>query len=231
MILLGIALVPFTAKAGTKKPTMPSTQTVYYTTDWPGKDGYSDLEDISSFIYIKNLSSNTKITNIKTSSNGYSAADARKDYNVNALLMWIPHTFNHVVKNNSKCTVSCKVTQGGKTYSLKYRVTFKKMPTPFSTFRIGSKSYRNSFANRRDLQWKAMNKSAVLTVKPASRYRIRRITLMYEDGRTMTVKSGRKVDFRGLVMLTIEYQRTAKPKYYSVWKKGRKISNPNPLYG
>lgn len=180
------------SEAATKKPTCAKSQTVYI---GQYESPYEPL-GYSGWIFISNLSSNAKITNVK-SSNKKILCSNRGNY------ISLQGGKNAI---GAKTKITFKVKQNKKTYSLSCNVTFKKAASPFKSLSLGGKEYAKKFGANVDLMWKVSHKKAKISVKMNSGKKLKGITLNNKK-----IKNGSKVALKTGDVLVIEYTYT-KPK-------------------
>jgi hypothetical protein len=202
--------VPVEAATAVKAPTCVKTMTSYFV----NTSCYTKLAEYSQYIYIKNLASNAKITNIKSSNKKVYVTSLNKDKyrKVNALYMELDK-----IKANEKTKITCTVKQNNKSYNLTCTVTFKAAPTPFKTFQLGKKNYTSSFKGKQYLSVKSSTAKAKLTITAASGYKIDSITLTYLTSKGQTtkkVKSGTTIATKNLFDISVTYHITKLPTNY-----------------
>ena len=212
-----LALPGMKSEAAAKKPTCVKKQTVYLANmERPEEyisDGDSDCytTSISNHIFIKNLSSKAKITNIKSSNkrikvtNGFNTKDVRrfKGLFVNA----------NGCRPGDKSKVTFKVKQNGKTYSLSCTVTIKKASSVFKTLSIGGKNYAAKFNgySERILKLPKNKKVKILVkLKPGMK-----LIDIIDTSTGKEIKNGQTVKLKKGDRLWINYRYTKKPTNYS----------------
>ena len=130
-----------------KAPSCVAKQTVYVVASFGGPNVGDEPKNIfglpDCYIFIKNLSPNAKITNIK-SSNKNIKATKREGMNALELSMANP---SQCQKNlvGAASTISFRVTQNGKTYKLSCRINIAERKSPFAKFTVGSEDYAQYF--------------------------------------------------------------------------------------
>ena len=115
-----------------KAPSCVANQTVYVVASFGGANTGDEAKNVfglpDCYIFIKNLSSNAKITNIK-SSNKKIKATKRDGMNALELSAANPSQRHSLVGVAS--TISFRVTQNGKTYKLSCRIKVSERKSPF----------------------------------------------------------------------------------------------------
>ena len=130
-LIVTIAMPGIRSEASSKKPTCAKKQTVYLDS-WG--DGYYEPTSYTRYIFIKNLASNARITNIKSSNKNVFVFDDT-EYGGKSI-----HLGGELeVKPGTKTKITFKVKQNKKTYSLSCIVTFKKSPCAFKSLKIAGK--------------------------------------------------------------------------------------------
>ena len=215
--LLAVLAVPgMKSEAASKKPTCVKKQTVYLTRgDNPYTRAYYNFRQNSSAIYVKNLSSNAKITNLKSSNKKikvHSGLYANKKTVGRFKGVWVEASG---CKAGTKSKISFKVKQNGKTYSLSCTVTVKKAPTIFSKLSIGGKNYASKFSGYSDrILTLPKNKKIKFSVKMKSGTKLNEIRLVSKKG-VKKIKNGQKVTLKKGDYFVIDFTYTKKPANYS----------------
>lgn len=208
---------PATVEAASKAPSCAKTQTVYLTTN----DGVNYMQDISSPIFIKNLSDKAKITNLKSSNKKIIAYSGLTTDPVSLQGKYVALSVNSTgLKPGAKSTISFTVKQNGKSYRLSCKITVKLRPTVFKTLSIGGKNYASKFKGISvGGTLKPSKKTGTFTVKMASGKKLTKITLLRSNGdgksTIKTIKNGSKVTFKKGDIVCIDYTNTKKPANYN----------------
>ena len=174
----------------------------------------------SSSIFIKNLSSDAKITNIKSSNKlikgtAGNTATYKTSPSVN---LSVNYKTGQTVKPGDKTTISFKVKQNGKTYSLKCKIKYKKAPSPAASFKIGQKDVASSFAGS-DLARVRANGVMTLSYTSAKGYKIIEVRAYSNSGpsaypKGTVIKNGGKIDTNKYYALRVYYKTLNPPKYH-----------------
>lgn len=204
--------------ASVKKPSCAKTQTVYVSTSSSSKTKY--LQDVSANIFIKNLASNAKITSIKSSNKKIIAYNGlSSDY--------IPLRGKYIgispkstgLKPGAKSTISFKVTQNGKTYSLSCKITVKLRPSVFKTLSINGKNYASKFKGVASTTLSVAQKTGKFSVKMTSGKKLTQILLVQKRANgspvVKTIKNGSKVSLKKGDYIIVYYKITKKPANYN----------------
>ena len=219
LCLMAAVLLPgFTSEAASKKPVCAKSQTVYiYDTK------YSQMADTvySGYIYIKNLDSKAKITNIKSSNKKIRAYYVNNSFQkMNALSIEPANvTSTNRVKSGEKAKITFTVKQNGKSYKLSCRLTFKKAPSPVKTLKIGNKNYASAFKGKSDKTIKISGSKVKISMKAASGFKIGKIQASYSNGKTKKIKNGSKISTKNLTGISVYYSVKKKPTYYQKPKR------------
>lgn len=224
-------------QAAAKAPVCVKNQTVYFNGEsFDGKTTvYRTLDIPSSYIYIKNLASNAKITNLKSSNSRLSVESMRDAFiskadSVHILAgqeMWKK---NLSFKSGEKSKITFQVKQNGKTYNLSCNVTLKKSTSPLKNLKIGTKEYSSKLKGKRDLYMKFPASNFKLTVKPASGYAVDHIDVYFQDNSCKRVKSGVTLNGKNIQRIHILYHVTKKPANYTKPKAWIGGVLPSPLH-
>lgn len=216
--LLVILAVPTAVSAAAKKPVCPKTQTLQYYRAYMGNSAQRSYG--SGFIYIKNLSRNAKITNVKSSNKHYTATRVK---GMNAIHVEATQKalrdFNYDVKDGETTKLSFTVKQNGKSYRLSCKVTFKAHEQVFKTFKIGSKDLASLTKGHWNVMYKDLAKKgkAKIQIQTTKNYKIDSIQVTYRKGQKFTfkkVENGSKISLKNLANISVNYHTTVKPKYY-----------------
>lgn len=215
-IMMLLAIPSVKSEAASKKPTCSKKQTVYmtkqenpYTNDAP----YWSTR-VSGAIYIKNLSSNAKITNIKSSNKKIQVKNMfnlPSDHATKFKGLWVE---GNGCKPGAKSKISFKVKQNGRTYSLSCTVTLKKETARFKSLKIGGKNYASQLAGYESKNLKLSKKKTKLTIKMKSGMKQTGITILTKSG-TKEIKNGASVRLHKGDQIFIDYRYTKKPRNYS----------------
>lgn len=234
LCLITTILIPgIQCEAATKKPSCAKTQTVYLTRSdtAPGKY-YLDYTDISSHIFIKNLSGSAKITSIKSSNKKITGSSMLSD-------PYIPS--KSIILSGSNCKpgqtskITFKVKQGGKTYSLSCKITLKLKPTNFTTFSIGGTNYATKLkgysGTGKVANLKISPLKGTFKIKMKSGVKLMSVKLVRTSASgkttTKTIKNGSKVTFKKGDVIQVAYKYTQKPANYNFTYKGSEITLPS----
>ncbi|MDO4343937.1 MAG: hypothetical protein Q4C50_03945 [Eubacteriales bacterium] len=185
------------SEAAAKKPTCPKKQTVYFA-DYGG--GWGEPTGYSRNIFIKNLASNAKITNVKCSNKNVFLINRGKYISVG----------DSKLKSGSKAKVTFKVKQNKKTYSLSCTLTFKKNTCDFSSLKIGGKNYASKTTGKLNVQLKLPYKKSAISVKMKSGRKLTSIKI-YRGQKVIKVKNGSKAALKKGDIIMIGYKYTKKP--------------------
>lgn len=205
-----------TAEAAVKKPICAKTQTVYmrYANNPYAETGIHNSTSISGGIYIKNLSSDAKITNIKSSNkkikviNGFNSSDAFRGKR-----LWVDTSR---CKAGDKSKITFKVLQNGKKYSLSCTVTVKKETSRFEKLSIGGKNYASKvtgYSSR--IISLPKNKKVKISVKVKSGMKLSGIYISHNGLGGGEIKNGASVKLNKGDRIYVEYKYTKKPANYS----------------
>ncbi len=219
-----LALPAMKSEAAAKKPTCVKKQTVYVSKqNTPYTETMQWSTRNSGAIYIKNLSSNAKITNVK-SSNGKvkvkNMFNVSKNHATRFKGLWVE---GGGCKTGTKSKISFKVKQGGKTYSLSCTVTIKQEPSRYSYLKIGGKNYASKMAGYESRVLTLPKKKKVkLSVKLKSGMKLEGISILSKSG-TKKIKNGANVTLRKGDQIFVDYRYTKKPTNWSscIGKSGK----------
>lgn len=219
----------FSVAAGAAKAKAPECvkkQTIKLTKPVSGED-YNE----AGYICIKNLAANAKITSVKSSNKMVTAVSMVKDHGFNAIRI---QPKNAKVKDGTKSTITIKVRQNKKTYTLTCVVTLKYV-SPIKTLQLGNGKYKN-LSNTKVLE--TVDDSGLKLVMEKG-YRIKSVIVMEkpsysvdEDGNVCIASSARKYSAKQLDMLQfvrlssvkriiVNYVASTKPANYKApkhWK-------------
>lgn len=231
LLLMFCILAVFTAEAEAKEPSCVKTMncdiiSAFDQSDFDEDDREYDwsIANYNSFIFIKNLSKNAKITNIK-SSNKYITVNTLKPYKKPSkkaeMIFYAPAIDLGIKDGNkigpgSKTTISFKVKQNKKTYNLKCIVTLVEQKNPIKSFKVGNKEYANKFGAW-EVQLPSSGK-AKISYKAASGFKITKVTAYTSSGKSKKLSNGSTVDTKKYSYLRVEYKTTKKPANYKIYK-------------
>ena len=230
-----ILLLPgIQSEAAAKKPTCVKKQTVYLTKSDVGREvlgkPYYVGYDISSYIFIKNLSSNAKITNIKSSNKKISVSNMLKEPTFPSKSLYL---YGKNCKPGETSRITFKVKQGGKTYNLSCKITLKMKASNFKTFSIGGKNYASKLSGYSGTAMVAELKirplKGTFRIKMKSGIKLESVRLVrFNKGKTVTksLKNGSKVSLKKGDQIQISYKYTKKPVNYNFTYKGPNYSIP-----
>ncbi len=215
-LLMMLTIPSVKSEAAVKKPSCVKKQTVYMTRQ---ENPYTDdapywSTRISGAIYIKNLSSNAKITNIKSSNKKIKVKNmfnVSSDHATKFKGLWIE---GNGCKPGVKSKISFKVKQNGKTYSLSCIVTLKKETARFKNLKIGGKNYASQLAGYESKNLKLSKKKTKLSIKMQPGIKLEGISIMTKAG-IKEIKNGATVKLKKGDQIFIDYRYTKKPKNYS----------------
>lgn len=235
MAVLFCVATTITAQAAAA-PSCASTHTVtvYKQSSYYGVTYVQEVP--SSYLYIKNLSAKATVSNIK-SSNPAIQVEKRKGLNALSISANFKHSMSNPdskkqFKPGQKSTITFTVKQNGKTYKLKSVITLKlRTASPFTTFKIGSKSYVSTLKYYNDITLVPTTASKKITVKTASGYTLEKINILYRTGKTKTVKNGATVSLKNATGIEVIYKVKKAPLNYKAPTK-EYVSGmvPSPLH-
>lgn len=215
-----------TSTAG-KVPSCVAQQTVYVrgSSGGPQALGNMNIPSIPSlFIFIKNLDAAAKITDIKSSNPNITA---RKREGMNAIEL----RENQFVEDLSgmSSTISFKVTQNGKTYSLSCLINVKPAESPVSSFKIGSQNIANYFAGYLYVDGLDFKGKQKVSVQMASGYVLDYLSVRIND-KSQIIKNGSVVDFDKCNDVFVFYHTTKKPANYTAPAFWGAVGSKSPLH-
>ncbi|MCC8044111.1 MAG: hypothetical protein LIP12_01255 [Clostridiales bacterium] len=228
LCITAVLVLGKTNASAASAPKCVSKQTIYYEAN---PDDLADISPISSYVYIKNLSSSAKIKNIKISNSAFTAT---KVTGLNAIAISLNEDSmgSMISELPTKAKLTFTVKQNGKSYSLSCALTFKKNPTVVKKITLGSKNYTSALKSH----WfiyanKPSGSTAKLSVTMASGYTLKSIDVTYTTGKSITVKNGAKISLKNLSNITLLYKVKTKPTYYKSPTSSYITYNlPSPLY-
>lgn len=198
-----------------KVPSCAAKQTVYAT----GFNGpyiinmrYSRLELPNSFIYIKNLDANAKITDIK-SSNPKIKTFTRNDINAIGI---DSNTSEDLLGTTS--LISFKVNQNGKTYDLSCKINIEKQESVVSSFKIGSQNLTKYCEGANTLTNLKFNKKQLVAIKMNPGCIFDYYQVLYDKNgkyESAKFKNNSYIDFTNCISFQVMYHTTKKPANYS----------------
>ena len=216
--LMVLLAVPTAVSAAAKTPVCPKEMTLQYYRSY-----INDMEQPtggSGYIYIKNLSRNAKITNVKSSNKHYTATRVK---GLNAILVEetqkSQRNMKYDVKDGETTKLSFTVKQNGKSYRLSCKVTFKAHEPVFKTFKLGSKDLTSLASGNWSVRYKNVPRKGKVKVQiqTTKNYKIDSIVVSYRNGEKFTtkkIKNGAKISLKNAVFIGVDYHTTVKPKYY-----------------
>lgn len=210
-IMMLLAIPSVKSEAASKKPTCVKNQTVYANSSKVFNNQNLFFDSVSDKIYIKNLKSNAKITNIKSSNKNIKAISGLKI--ADAKFKGIQLQAYGNVKLGDKSKISFKVKQNGKTYALSCTITIKKEPARFAKISIGGKNYASKVTGLADKKLTLpKNKKVKISIKMKPGMKLTAIYL-YSNQLTK-IKNGQSVKLKKGDQIQILFQHTKKPKNY-----------------
>ena len=216
-----------TVEAVEKVPSCVSEQTVY-TRGFTG-----GFQQPTCYVFIKNLDANATITNLKCSNSNITPS---KRSDMDAIQIWPEQTYPFTDLSGQTVLLSFSVNQNGKTYDLSCKLNIELMPSPFTSFKIGSVEVKDRFygndnvsiglwpydfdipsGNDTTLQLKLKGKQKV-SVAMTSDYVLDSIHVHYNnEGRTEQIENGGIVDFDKFDVfssIAVTYHTAKKPVNY-----------------
>lgn len=216
-----------------KAPSCVANQTVYVVASFGGANTGDEAKNVfglpDCYIFIKNLSSNAKITNIK-SSNKKIKATKREGMNALELSAANPSQRHSLVGVAS--TISFRVTQNGKTYKLSCRIKVSERKSPFAKFTVGSEDYAQYFDGYMYVNADKMKGKKKVYVKTASGIVLDSINVAYSQNgkyKSKTIKNGSIVNLTNCTQISVSYHMTKKPANYTAPTKWYGVV-PSPLH-
>lgn len=217
-----------------KAPSCVAKQTVYVVASFGGPNVGDEPKNIfglpDCYIFIKNLSPNAKITNIKSSNKNIKAT---KREGMNALELSRANPSQRQ-KNlvGAASTISCRVTQNGKTYKLSCRIKVAERKSPFAKFSVGSEDYAQYFDGYMYVNADKMKGKKKVYVKTASGIVLDSINVAYSQNgkyKSKTIKNGSIVNLTNCTQISVSYHMTKKPANYTAPTKWYGVV-PSPLH-
>ena len=214
--MLMVLVMPGTrSEAAVKKPVCAKTQTVYisYTQNpYVGNAGYFSTKN-SAGIYIKHLSSNAQITNIRSSNKKVKVTNYfNSSYAMRFRGLYVNASG---CKAGTKSKITFRVKQNGKTYSLSCTVIVKKEPARFTKLSIGGKNYASKVTGySQKIISLPKNKKVKISVQVKSGMKLDGIYIINGTG-AKKIKNGSSVKLSEGNKIYIEYKYTKKPVNYS----------------
>ncbi len=212
MTVLFCTIAAITTSAATAPVCVKNKTVSVYKINVGEGDCYAN-EVTSSFLYIKNLASNAKITEIKSSNSNF---EIIKYPRINGLEI---HANDKKamdgLKPGSKTTLTFKVKQNQKTYNFKCVITVKlRSASPFTSLKIGTKEYAPKFKQYSELNIAKSTKTRKISVAMASTYKIDKIYVIYKGGKVKTIQNGDSVSLKNATGMEIVYRLKKAPGYY-----------------
>lgn len=217
-----------------KAPSCVAKQTVYVVASFGGPNVGDEPKNIfglpDCYIFIKNLSPNAKITNIK-SSNKNIKATKREGMNALELSMANP---SQCQKNlvGAASTISFRVTQNGKTYKLSCRINIAERKSPFAKFTVGSEDYAQYFNGYMYVNANKLKGKKKVYVKTAPGIVLDSINISYTQGgkhKNKNIKNGSTINLTTCRHISVSYHVTKKPANYTAPTKWYGVV-PSPLH-
>ncbi len=195
LCFLAVLMAPSLKGEAASKPTCAKTQVRYGMLAGTWDDcGYTIVLDQykgkSTNYYqflgitVNNLASNAKITNIKSSNTKVLTASYDKKKNKKGITVSF--------KGFGTSTVSFKVKQGGKTYKLSCKYTFKKTPM-LATIKINGVNFTKLLNGRNGCSYKIGKSSVKVTYKKSSSLSWMEMYYVNKKGKKVAIKSGSTV--------------------------------------
>ena len=198
LCLMAVICMPgIHGEAAEKKPVCAKNQTVYLV-HW--EKGYTEPTGYSRCIFIKNMTADAKITNIKSSNKNVECSEMGTIIDLNG----------DKIKPGSKAKITFKVKQNKKTYSLSCNVIFKNAPCAFNSLKIGGKNYAKKTTAQVNVNLKPSYKKAVFSVKMKPGTKLISIDL-HRGNKLIKVKNGSKVAVKKGDIIMVSYKYTKKP--------------------
>ena len=218
LCLTALLCMPGVRTEAAKKPTCVKKQTVYI---GPFESPYDTL-GYSGWLFIKNLSANAKIVNVK-SSNENIICFANKDR------IHICAGENEI---GQKTKLTFKVKQNKKTYKLSCKITVKKAKCAFKSLKINGKEYAKKTTATNGVELKLPYKKVKISAKMSSGHKLKSIELNRQASMAFVkVKNGSKITLKqgDTIRITYIYK---KPKYVPKTKewKNFQITNYVDIY-
>lgn len=217
-----------------KAPSCVAKQTVYVVASFSGLNIRNEPKNVfglpDCYIFIKNLSPNAKITNIK-SSNKNIKATKRDGMDALELSMANP---SQRKKNlvGAASIISFRVTQNGKTYKLSCRINIAERKSPFTKFTVGSEDYAQYFDGYMYVNANKLKGKKKVYVKTASGIVLDSINVAYSQNgkyKSKTIKNGSIVNLTNCTQISVSYHMTKKPANYTAPTKWYGVV-PSPLH-
>lgn len=181
-----------------KVPVCVDKQTVYIRGD-------RIIQLPECFIYIKNLDKNAKVTDVK-STNPKIKAEKREELDA----IQVSANGYDVKLLGETSTISFKVIQNNKTYSLSCKINVAKKPSPFAVFKIGNQNFEKEFVGS-DLESASITGTHKVFIKMKSGYVLDYISVLYKkngDYKSERVPNGSAINFEGCVDINANYHVT-----------------------
>ena len=204
-----------------KVPSCVASQTVYAVAPSGGPGASmtkrSILDIPESYIFIRNLDANAKITNIKSSNSKFRA---EKREGMNAIGVSATDFERDYVGLSS--TISFRVTQKGRSYNLRCKINVKEKKSPIASFKVGSKEiagYYSSSYHAQSSKFKGKNK---ISIKLAPGYVLDTIEVYSSANgvfKEQRIKNGATVNLKSGDCINVLFHTTKKPANYKVPQK------------
>ena len=216
-----------------KAPSCVASQTVYVVGAFGGPNANGEVKNIfglpDCYIFIKNLSSNAKITNIKSSNRKIKAT---KREGMNALELSAANPVKRYNLAGASSTISFKVTQNGKTYNLSCKIKVAERKSPFAKFSVGSEDYAQYFDGYMYVNANKLKGKKKVYVKMASGYILDSINISYSQNgkyKSKNIKNGSTINLSTCEHISVSYHMTKKPANYTAPTKWYGVV-PSPLH-
>lgn len=218
--------------ATAKAPTCAAKQTVKAVGIFGNTHGSNAVKTIldlpDCYIFIKNLSPNAKITNIR-SSNKKIKAVKREGMDALELSSELKPS-DQIDLSGETSTISFRVTQNGKQYKLSCKIKVAEKKSPFSEFTIGSQNYASYFNGYMYVNEKPIKGKKKIYVKMASGYVLDSIDVSYSKNGKYTnkkIKNGSTINLTSSMQVSVSYHTKKKPVNYKAPSKwGAVVKSP-----
>ena len=196
-----------------KVPTAPKNKTVYFSRGQYDDTKSDDIHEHDGVVYLPSIDDDAKLVSIKSSNRNihvyafgfqtkYSSSSA-KGFRITPTDE-DEHT-HFSLKTGMKATITLKIRQKNKLYTLKTKVTLKKLPKICTKLKIGNKDYANYFDGWTERQIHPfLSGKHKVTVKIGKQYKLKEMYAYYEgSSREKHFKNGAVVDFNNLTQLRV----------------------------
>ena len=214
-------------------PSCVANQTVYVVASFGGANAGDEAKNVfglpDCYIFSKNLSSNAKITNIKSSNKNIKAT---KREGMNALELSAANPSQRKSLVGAASTISFRVTQNGKTYKLSCRIKVAERKSPFVKFSVGSEDYAQYFNGYMYVNADKLKGKKKVYVKMASGIVLDSINVAYSQNgkyKSKNIKNGSTVSLANCTQISVSYHVTKKPANYTAPTKWYGVV-PSPLH-